>query len=215
MITLRRGVLITFEGIDGSGKTTLAKELSKKLQAAGLDLILTKEPGATSVGTDIRSLVQHQASKLHRLAELFLFAADRAQHVAEVVKPALQSKKLVLSDRMADSSRAYQGFGRRIDKDFLESVIDKALQGIKPDIVFYLMLDTQKAWQRILNRKEKLTRFEAQDKDFYEAVIRGFNTIFAERPEVVFLNAEQTPQELLEKAYTYTLEWLNIKNLPE
>ncbi len=213
MITLDRGVLITFEGIDGSGKSTLSKLLTQKLQEAGFEPLLTKEPGGTSVGSDIRNLVQHQASKLNPLAELFLFAADRAQHVAEVVKPALHEKRLVLSDRMADSSRAYQGFGRRVDRNFLESVIDKAVQGIKPDVVFYLVLDPEKAWERIIARKEKLTRFEAQDKDFYRAVITGFNTIFADRPEVVFLNAEQSPESLLEKTYEYTIQWLDLKKV--
>lgn len=213
MKNLKRGVLITFEGIDGSGKTTLAGNLSTLFEQEGLNVMLTKEPGGTPLGADIRNIVQYQTTGLNSLTELFLFAADRAQHIAEKVKPALIDKKLVFSDRMADSTRAYQGYGRGIDQAFLETIINRAVQGVKPDIVFYLALDIDTAWKRLMQRPESLTRFEKQDRAFYEAIIKGFNTLFAQRSDVVFLDAQESPQALTEKSYAYILEWLSIQGL--
>jgi dTMP kinase len=218
MRSLQRGILIALEGIDGSGKTTLAHRLALRFENDQLPVILTKEPGATELGKDIRVLVQSKDYSISPEAEAFLFAADRAQHIAQVVKPALANNYLVISDRMADSSRAYQGFGRGVDRDLLEAMIAGALQGITPDLVVYLALDAQNALARVRARQKgcsaeavqakHMSRIEKEGDLFYSAVAQGFETIFACSPQVLRLDALQEPQALEEEAYSLIYRWL-------
>src|SRR3990167_1766176 len=161
MKKLSRGALIVLEGLDGSGKTTLAKLLAQRMEVAGYPVVLTKEPGATTFGSEIRKILNFAEFPIVPRAELFLYAADRAQHIAEIVKPALVTSKLVISDRMADSTRAYQGFGRNLDKDMIESIINLALDGVKPDLIFYCVVDVDTAQKRSAKRA-KLSRFERE-----------------------------------------------------
>jgi dTMP kinase len=187
MATPSRGILIVFEGIDGSGKTTLATLLANALSKKGLPVILTKQPGATALGKCIRSLLHEQTAPLYPVAEFLLFAADRAQHIHEIVKPALQQRQIVISDRMADSSYAYQGYGRNLDLDKIQHVNSWALQGISPNIIFYLRITAQEAFKRI----------EKEHRDFFERVIQGFEDNFKDRTDVVTLDAHLAPEKLL------------------
>lgn len=206
---LHRGVLVALEGIDGSGKTTLARALADKLKERGMPVVLTKEPGATSLGIKIRELVQHEKQAISPVAESFLFAADRAQHIAHLVKPALASGSIVISDRMADSTRAYQGFARGVNRPFLEAIIAGALDGVAPDIVFYCALDLDTALQRLAQRRQEASRFEKENRSFYESVIQGFEEIFATRPDVVRLDAGQSAETLVDVAHRFLIDWLS------
>ena len=170
-----RGYLITFEGIDGSGKTTLARALYEQFLQENIQAVLTKEPGATPFGKEIRAMVQNPQTPRPSLSEFFLFAADRVAHIDQVVKPALVAQQVVLCDRMADSSVAYQGFGRVIPVDIIETINTIAMQGIIPDITFYLEIDYATARTRIMQRNETLSQFDQEKKNFSSVWRRGMN----------------------------------------
>ncbi len=213
MECLSGGFLIALEGIDGSGKSTLASNLGRLLQENGIPVLLTKEPGGTPLGVEVRRIVQGSPHAISPIAEAFLFAADRAQHIAQVIKPALANGQVVISDRMADSTRAYQGFGRGLDASFLELVIAGALDGVVPDLVLYLALDSKTALGRLASRSLRLSRFEKERPSFYDDVMRGFDTIFAQCPYAKKIDAGGSPDDIARQAYEQVLDALKKKNL--
>ncbi len=178
MITLNRGVLIAVEGIDGSGKSSLVKNLSALLEKAGLPVRTTREPGATPLGKQLRTLVQEKSVAICPEAEFLLFAADRAQHMHEIVLPALAQNKIVISDRMKDSSLVYQGYGRGLDRTFINTVNSWTMQNREPDLTLYVNVDIQTASERIKKRNEKLTSFEKEHAQFIQKLIDGFNDLY-------------------------------------
>ncbi len=200
----KKGTLITIEGIDGSGKSSAARALKDNL-SLHYDVLLTKEPGATELGTHLRTLLQQRTFDVCARAEFLLFAADRAQHMQEVVLPALQAGKIVVSDRMADSSRAYQGFGRGLDDEWIRRISEWAMQGITPDLTLYLKTDYATAITRLKKRNEQATVFEKERAAFFERVIEGFETIFKERSSVITINAAE-PEE---KVHLAIIEHVN------
>ena len=142
---MQKGVFITFEGIDGVGKSTQARMLKEALIAKGIEVLLTFEPGATNIGRAIRQVLLTVASKeMAYQTEILLYAADRAQHVKEVIKPTLELGITVISDRYIDSSIAYQGYGLGWDRQSIIEINDWASGGIKPDITFCLDLELKK-----------------------------------------------------------------------
>lgn len=188
-------MLITLEGIDGSGKTAAAGALYAHL-AKNYHVILTKEPGGTDLGKHLRSLLQQRNCPVSSHAELLLFAADRAQHFHERVLPALQSGTIVISDRMADSSRAYQGFGRGLDDAWIDRLSRWAMQDRMPDVTVYLKLPYEIARQRLQKRNEEVTAFEQERAAFFERVIAGFDELFTNRPLGIIVDATQ-PEDVV------------------
>lgn len=171
----KRGRFIVFEGIDGSGKTTQAKAIAEWLPTSGLipegrKVMLTREPGATPVGATIREMVLHGRDDLDPVAELLLFAADRAQHVATVIKPALERGDWVVCDRFTVSTIAYQGYGRGHDLQVIDQVNAISTGGLEPDLVIWLFLDAQIAASRMGGGD----RFESQEIDFMRRVHQGY-----------------------------------------
>jgi dTMP kinase len=132
-----RGKFITFEGIDGSGKSTQLELLAGDLRSRGIDVLTTREPGGTSLGRRLRELFLESEETVAPLAELLLFAADRAQHVEHLIKPALEAGRTVISDRYADATVAYQGAGRGFSKAIIEQVIELATSGLRPDLTLF------------------------------------------------------------------------------
>lgn len=197
------GTLITFEGIDGSGKSTLAQHVFRKLCSQENKTFLTKEPGSTPLGSLLRNVLHEQKNMVGDLAEYLLFAADRAQHFETVVIPALQSGNIVLSDRMADSSLAYQGYGRGLDCTMIKKVNAWAMQHIEPDLTFYLDITIATALERVFLRNEEITSFEQEKQAFWEKVQHGFDTIFQNRKNVVRLSGELSTQELTDQVITH------------
>ena len=182
-------MFITFEGIEGCGKSTQAKRLVNRLRELAVPLVFTLEPGGTTVGQKIRRiLLDSRNQHLSPLAELLLYAADRAQHVEEVIKPALEQEKWVLCDRFFDATTVYQGYARGLDMKLIVTLNEKASPGIRPDITFLIDCAVEVGLKRALKRnkiqfQEGQDRFEREKKDFHEAVREGYLTMAMEDPE--------------------------------
>jgi dTMP kinase len=205
---LKKGFLISVEGIDGSGKSTLARNLAQQLKLEGLSVLLTKEPGGTHLGSQLRTLLQEKTMPIDPIAEFLLFAADRAQHFQEIVIPALSQGYIVISDRMADSSLAYQGYGRHIDRDAIMFINNWAMQTIVPDVTIFCDVSITTARERLTIRNEKLTSFEQEDTNFMERVLHGFHQIFAQRNNVIIVDGSQSPENVCQEAYTSIKPWI-------
>jgi dTMP kinase len=170
---------ITVEGIEGCGKSTQARRLA---EAIGPKALLTVEPGATELGGAIRTLLLEQRSReVSPLAELLLFFADRAQHVHEVVRPALTAGRIVVSDRYADSTTAYQGYGRGLSLDLIRTLTTHATDGLAPDLTLLLDLPVEVGLARA-RRRGAADRMESEDVGFHERVRQGYLTLAAEEP---------------------------------
>jgi len=179
-----RGYFITFEGPDGAGKTTQIQLLNDYLKAEGWDTVLTREPGGTSIGEKIRSLILDVENKeMNSITEMLLYAASRAQHVSELIKPALEQGKIVLCDRFVDSSIAYQGFGRELGEDMVEGVNRFALQGIVPDLTLLFAIDPEKSLKRSRARDGGMDRLEEEQLDFHKKVYKGFISLSHKYPQ--------------------------------
>ncbi len=214
MKTLAQGLLIAMEGIDGSGKTTLAINLAKGLEQEGFSVRLTKEPGGTSVGQQLRSILQHQESPLDPKAEYLLFAADRAQHFATIVFPALAQKQIVISDRMADSSLVYQGYGRGLDKEIIANINSWSMNNRHPDIVFYVRISPEQALDRLKKRATVPTTFEKEKETFTQRIMQGFDELFKERKNVIWLDGMKSQTELTQEALQNVKLWIQQNHKP-
>ncbi|HAU30219.1 MAG: Thymidylate kinase [candidate division TM6 bacterium GW2011_GWF2_43_17] len=201
-----KGFLLVLEGLDGAGKTTTSNLLTTKLRQKGFKVLQTKEPGDSCIGSTLRTLVNTTKENLEPLAEYLLFAADRAQHVQEIVRPALERGEIVISDRMADSSLAYQGYGRGLCSERIALVNAWALGSIRPNLTVYLKLTTEEALMRITKRNEQRTRFEEQNA-FLERVKSGFDTLFATASSTrLSVDGTKPPQEIVSIIYHHILE---------
>ena len=173
---MTRGTYVAFEGLEGCGKSTHVARLAERLGA-----VATREPGGTPVGAALRAAMLDPANtSLSPRAEALLMAADRAQHVAEVVRPALEAGRHVVSDRSVYSSLAYQGHGRRLGEDAVRRVNDWALDGTWPDLVVLIDVPLDVLAERM--KKRELDRFEREDRAFFERVHAGFLSIAAAEP---------------------------------
>ena len=196
---MRRGLFVTFEGSEGCGKSTQIQLLAAWLRERGHDAVLTREPGGTPAGDAIRHLLQH-APEGHGLvpeAELFLFAASRAQLVREVIRPALETGRVVISDRFHDSTAVYQGVARQLDPEMTRTVNGYAIGETLPDITFLLDMDAREAFQRLQKRDRAPDRMESEPLAFYEAVRDGYRRAAQAEPQrFAVLDATRTENEL-------------------
>jgi dTMP kinase len=171
-----RGFFITFEGIEHCGKTTQVEKLAASLMNSGQEVIVTREPGGTPLGAAVRELLLHKSvSDVDPVAELLLFAGDRAQHVRSLISPALEAGNVVISDRFYDSTRAYQGYGRQLPMDLIDRAIDLATSGLKPDLTVLVDVDISTSRSRAEEGSDD--RIEQALNPFFERVREGFLTI--------------------------------------
>ena len=169
------GLFITFEGPDGAGKSTQVHLINAYLKDMGYKTLVTREPGGTPIGEKIRNLLLNcDHSEMSALTEMYLYAAARAQHVGQLIKPALQEGTIVLCDRFVDSSIAYQGFGRGLGMDLVEAVNLFALQDIEPDLTLFFNIDPEEALKRGRSRSGSPDRLESEKLEFHKKVYKGF-----------------------------------------
>ncbi|MDD2941728.1 MAG: dTMP kinase [bacterium] len=201
-------VFITFEGIEGSGKSSVIAAIGKFLSEQNCPALQTREPGGTELGQEIRRILLQTTPAPCHLAELLLFAADRAQHIAQVIRPALDSGTVVLSDRYADSTLAYQGYGRGVSLELLSRLHTIATADLAPDMTLLLDLPVQTGLERAALRRGEdqasWTRFEAETLEFHEAVRNGFLVLAQKNPQRFrVINASQPLTDVINEATSH------------
>ena len=175
---------ITFEGPEGSGKTSQLKLAVAWLERRGVPLVVTREPGGTPIGEEIRQLVHDtKRTEMSRKAEILLYSASRAQHVAEIILPALKAGKVVLCDRFFDSTYAYQGYGRGLPMEPLQMITKFATQNLTPDLTLYLDISPEIGIQRRELGGDVMNRLDREALEFHQRVRKGYLTLIRENPE--------------------------------
>jgi dTMP kinase len=195
-----RGLFVTLEGGDGSGKTTQAEALERWLVDRGRTVVRTREPGGTEVGVEVREIVLHHRGDIAPRAEALLYAADRAHHVATVVRPALARGEVVIQDRYIDSSVAYQGAGRVLDPVQIRTLSEWATEGLVPDLTVLLDLDPAIARGRLDEARTRYDRLEAEASEFHDRVRRAYLGLAQEAPERFVLVDATWPVEAIAAA---------------
>jgi dTMP kinase len=208
---LKKGLFITFEGTEGSGKSTQVKRLGALLKKHHIPHLVTREPGGSRLSTHLRRWILNRLDyRLSPKAELYLFLADRAQHVKEVLEPALRSGKVVLCDRYTDSTLAYQGGGRGFDLKILRLMNQEATGGLKPDLTLLFDLPVRMGLKRALGRGKGKDRMEKENIKFHQAVRRVFlQTARKEKKRFIVVDAAKSQEDV----YQQMLEGL-IGRLP-
>lgn len=194
---MSRGIFITMEGPDGSGKSTQIELLRGYLEEKGYDVIITREPGGTVISEAIREIILNKDfTEMSSMTELMLYASARAQLVSEVIGPAIDSGKAVISDRFVDSSVVYQGIARGLGVDTVYEVNSYAIQGYMPDITFLLDLSAEEGVRRKKDQKE-LDRMEQESLDFHRKVVEGYRTLAEKSPDrIVRIDATLPIEEI-------------------
>ncbi len=187
---------ITFEGIEGSGKSTQVKLLHKYFLDKNIAAVLTREPGGTKLAEEIRALlVNGDVDKMDGVCETLLNFAARRNHIEKLIKPALAEGKIVICDRFFDSTIAYQSFGQNVDLELIKKVQEAAIGEFKPDITFLIDVDVEVAFERIKNRADN-NRYEKMDQNFHQKVRRGFLEIAKNDARIVMIDGNQNEQEI-------------------
>lgn len=204
---LKKGIFISLEGIEGTGKTTQARLLSERLAQKGYDVVLTHEPGGTIIGNRIREILLHvDHGEMSYMTELLLYNAARAQHLSEKILPALNEGKIVITDRFTDSTVAYQGYGRGIDISLIMSIDNIATGGIKPHLTILFDLDAEAGLKR--NKGiNKVDRLELEDIEFHRKVQEGYINIADKEPERIKIVDASMPLEIVEQKVWEIVRW--------
>jgi dTMP kinase len=190
-------LFITFEGIDGVGKSTQANLLEEYLRSLGHDIVRTLEPGGTELGVEIRQMLLHRKGEVSPRAEALLYAADRAHHVETKVKPALAAGKIVMSDRYLDSSVAYQGAGRELSMEDVRGISIWATGGLLPNLTILLDLDAASARARRNTTGQEPDRLEREKIEFFEATRQAFLKLASDEPDrFLVIDASQTVEQM-------------------
>jgi dTMP kinase len=192
------GVFITFEGIDGCGKSTQLRLLASELRVRGVEVVTTREPGGTTLGQKLRAALLDVQEQVDPLAELLVFAADRAQHVRTLLRPALSANKVVMSDRYADATVAYQGAGRGFKPELISEIVRLATEGLTPDLtlLFDLSVPESAVRTRRRNAKKHSDRLDREHQEFHERVREAYLEIARANPDrVQVIDARGSVQE--------------------
>jgi dTMP kinase len=219
------GFFLSFEGVDGCGKTTQLERFARRVEEAGYPFVVAQEPGGTRIGREIRRLLlDARNSDLQAIPELLLYFASRAQNIAEVILPALETGKLVIADRFTDATIAYQGYGRGLGADAVRQIDEVACGGLEPDLTLWLDLDPETAVRRALARTgsargEDESRMEREAGDFRERVRQGYRELWQANPERIRrIDASGTVDEvqaaIVEAAWDSVSERLETTRAP-
>lgn len=207
-----KGLFIVMEGPDGSGKTTQINLLEQYLKEAGYECLITREPGGTVIGEEVRELILNPEYKeMSPVTEMLLYAASRAQLVHEVIGPALEAGKIVISDRFVDSSIVYQGIARNLGISTVAAVNAPGIGIYRPDGIFFIDLSEAEGIRRKKNQK-KLDRMEKESIDFHHLVSEGYRKVLAERPEVIKIDGGKDIDVIQKKIRNHVDELLKKKN---
>ena len=207
-----KGLFIVMEGPDGSGKTTQINLLEQYLKEAGYECLITREPGGTVIGEEVRELILNPEYKeMSPVTEMLLYAASRAQLVHEVIGPALEAGRIVISDRFVDSSIVYQGIARNLGISTVAAVNAPGIGIYLPDGIFFIDLSEAEGIRRKKNQK-KLDRMEQESIDFHHLVSEGYRKVLAERPEVIKIDGGKDIDVIQKKIRNHVDELLKKKN---
>ncbi len=222
---MKKGLFITFEGPDGSGKTTQAQKLFKYLKLKGYSVVRTREPGGTKVSEQLRLILLSPYNKISPITEIFLYEAIRAQHIQELIKPSLTKGEIVICERFSDATFAYQGYGRKIDMNMIKSLEDFAThtpgdtEKIVPDITFLLDISAQAGLNRVAGagkgvRKRKPDRIELENLIFHNRVQNGYLELARKYPKrIKVISAENSKAEIQKKIITYVEQIIKKKRI--
>ena len=193
------GFFITFEGTDGSGKTSVLNAIEAKLKAAKIDYLRTREPGGNRISEQIRNVIlDEKFTEMDARTEALLYAAARRQHLVETVLPALEAGKVVLCDRFVDSSLVYQGAGRGIGVAEVKQMNQFATAGLEPDLTIYLAIEPSLGLERIKkNRQDEVNRLDKEALSFYETVYQAYQKLAAENERIVTIDASQKQADVI------------------
>lgn len=197
-------MFITFEGGEGSGKSTVIKEIAKRIADTGREVVLTREPGGTPIGEEIRNVIlEKKNTAMDPRTEALLYAASRRQHLVEKIIPALKEGKVVISDRFLDSSLAYQGMARGLGMAEVYQLNLFATEGMEPDLTIYLSLDPEAGIERIeANPNREVNRLDLEKISFHELVHKGFEELTKENPHrIVKIDASQRVEKVIETCW--------------
>ena len=203
---MEKGLFITFEGVDGCGKSTQMDLLAKYLKTNGYDVVLTREPGAKGLGEKIREILLNYEGDVSDGCESFLFLADRAQNIDIIVNPAISDGKVVLCDRHIDSTVAYQGYGRGLDIERINMLNDIATRGQKPDLTFVFDIDTETSMKRVGKNKD---RMENAGIEFQNRVRQGYLDLAKKEPDrIKIINSSKSVDEVYKNVIEIITQFL-------
>lgn len=205
---MKKGLFITFEGGEGSGKTTASKYICKKLEEQGISVIYSREPGGVDIAEQIRSIILDvRNTSMDGRTEALLYAASRRQHLVEVVIPALQAEKVVICDRFIDSSLAYQGYARGLGIDEVLKINEFAIDNVMPDLTLFFDVEVETGLKRILGREEELNRLDKEATAFHYKVQEGYRQVCRRYPErIKVIDANQKKEVVIEQAFNAVMK---------
>lgn len=198
---MKKGIFISIEGPDGSGKSTQIENIKQFFKDKNMDIVFTREPGGTAIGERIRTIIlDNNCSEMDYMTEAMLYAAARAQHVSQIIKPALAEGKIVVCDRFVDSSIAYQGYGRRLG-EAVAVINSYAVAGCMPDVTFLMKIDPAVGKNRI--SKEQQDRLESEKEAFHNEVFKGYLELEKENPHRIFgIDASRSIEDIKKDIYS-------------
>jgi dTMP kinase len=211
---MKRGLFIVFEGGEGSGKSVQAQLLANQLRQTGRNVVVTREPGGTRIGEQIRDITHDTENvDLDPVAEAYLMAASRAQHVRETIAPALEDGKIVISDRFVDSSIAYQGYGRNLGAKEIVALNKLAVDGATPDLVIFLDAPPDVGLARLEKEGKQKDRLDMLQKDFYERVHAGYLALAKNNPSrYVVVDATKPIEDVASSIWKIVTNFLKTRN---
>lgn len=206
-----KGIFITLEGPDGCGKTCQVQPLAEALRSRGFDVITTREPGGTEISEQVRHVIMDMSNKgMHPRTEILLFQAARAQHVEELIRPALADGKIVICDRYIDSTLAYQGYGHQTDLVFLRQLLDFTTGNLMPDLTLLLDLDAEEGLKRRIASGGEWNRLDDYDLAFHRRVREGYHQLAKDQSGRWFtINASGTKAEIQTQMQSIVFTWID------